>query len=107
MGFDSPWVHMSNLPSFPVNDFVLDQIEHALGGALNENGQWTGSDFSLPQYLDFLSGHNESKYLSEALEGGTEVRTYCGEHYHYTDVILALIGEIRRLRSVAEVDTDE
>lgn len=86
-------------PPFPVDDFTLDQIEHALGGAysVTEDGTHTlvGADFSLTQLLDFLSGFDPAR-LEPTDDPDTFV--YDGAVYHEDDVIRALIAEVRRLR---------
>lgn len=68
--------------TFPLDDFVLNALEHAMEGAYivddNDMHQLVGASFSTQQLLDFLGG------------------------YHHTDVIRALIAEVRRLRSTYE-----
>lgn len=98
------------LPPFPVDDFTLDQMEHALGGAFEvdpETGDHrvVGADFSFGQLLDFLSGYDPAKtvIIEEAnplLPGieGAEVGEYPDPLYSMHDVIEALIREIKRLR---------
>ena len=91
--------------SFPVDDITLDAIEHALGGSytVDEDGthHLVGSDYTLSTLLDFLSGYDASKL--ELMDGENEwdaipVYSYPEALYHHTDVIRALIAEVRRLR---------
>lgn len=89
------------LPPFPVDDFTLDQVEHALGGAFTVDDDGThrlgGADFSLSRLLDFLSGYDPNRL--EATDD-PDVFVYEGAVYHPNDVIQALIAEVRRLRDV-------
>lgn len=91
------------MSDFPVDDFTLDQLEHALKGvyALDDKDQQVlrGADFSLSQYLDFLSGYDENLLETENDEWqDTPVMVYPKSLYSEHDVILALVLEIRRLR---------
>jgi hypothetical protein len=94
--------------SFPVDDVTLNAIEHALQGcwvAVDPDGthHWGGSDYSLSQLLNFLSGYDSDKL--ELLEEGegtgwhdAPIYTYPEAIYSEHDVIRALIDEVRRLR---------
>lgn len=64
----------SVLPSFPVDDDTLDLLETAI----------STPGVSVAGVLDLLAGGDDS-------DGATL--------YHFTDVISALIAEVRRLRS--------
>lgn len=94
------------LPPFPVDDIMLNAVEHALGGALESdsdgNLQLVGSDYSLSTLLDFLSGYNPEQvipYEDEDLHTWDDVVEYIGGAlYHEHDIIQALIDEVRRLR---------
>lgn len=95
----------ASLPPFPVDDFTIDQIEHALGGSftVDEAGVHTlvGSDFTFDQLLNFLSGYDESKLTPSVNEYDTPIPDqfeYPDPIYRPTDVIRALIAEVRRLR---------
>lgn len=98
------------LPPFPVDDFTLDQLEHAMGGSftIDEAGehQLVGADFSMSALLDFLSGYDPSQ--EKLLEDGPiPVYEYTGGPLYTRDcVIQALIDEVRRLR-VTEDDHEE
>jgi hypothetical protein len=87
------------LPSFPVDDFTLRQVEHALDATytveLDGTHVQVGADFSLSQLLDFLSGYDPVRLEPT---DDPNVFVYSGAVYHPNDVIRALIAEVRRLR---------
>lgn len=87
----------------PVDDTSLRLLREAIGGTwdVNEAGEHTlvGAEFSLPQLLKFWSGYDPAK--ERVLETHTE---YDEPVFHYTDVIVALIDEIDRLRQTAIPD---
>lgn len=98
------------LPTFPVDDAMLDSIEHALGGTLtlerpedadpDDDGPWLiGADYSLHQLLDFIAGHDEENLIHLGDSGGIPTYEYPFPLYHPNDVIRALITEVRRLRT--------
>lgn len=102
------------LPPCPVDDFILDQIDHALGGAIgfDDDGarQLVGADFSLSQLLDFLSGVDDTKavlveaahpdpLIANSIEGAA-IYESPGRRYSEHDLIAALVTEIRRLRAL-------
>ena len=99
----------TTLPPFPVDDFTLDQIEHALGGSLTFDQDSTEprllrADFSLSRLLDFLSGYDESRLIQAVNEYDTPIPDtfeYPDPIYHVNDVLRALIAEVRRLRDPA------
>lgn len=98
------------LPPFPVDDFTLDQLEHALNTCRGDDGELVGGEFNLPKFLDFMSGYDPDR---STLIGhtdtipGTDIPTdhavpiYENWDQHYSEhcVMRALIAEIRRLRS--------
>lgn len=105
------------LPPFPVDEATLSNIKHALGGSytVDEDGthHLVGSEFTLSQLLDFLSGYDESKLIvldpgyevpENASFGekvaGASITEYPDPIYHYFDVIRALIEEVERLRAL-------
>ena len=85
----------TTLPSFPVDDFTLDQVQHALDAAYDEEHRLTGADFTLTQLLDFLGGYDPASAQPTA---DPDVTVYDAPTYHEHDVIRALITEVRRLR---------
>ena len=106
------------LPSFPVDDITLNNVEHALGGALDRDPdadpdddfpfKLVGAEFSLDQLLDFMAGTTGRDLDEELIHpgildlpgwAGAEVVYDMRIHYHTHDVIRALIAEVRRLRS--------
>lgn len=105
------------LPPFPTDDFTLTQLEHALNTSIDidDSGQRTtvGGDFTLPTFLDFMSGHDPKRatlvgYTSGVLWNGQpdpdgQIPIYEGwdEHYSEHDVMRALISRIRELERSA------
>lgn len=97
---------IDHLPPFPVDDVTLLALEHALDAChtFNEEGEPVniGSDYSLDQLLDLLSGYDPSKVVPVMDDDGYEipdtVEYVGGPLYHPHDVIRALIAEVRRLR---------
>ena len=103
---------METLPSFPVDDVTLDLVEHALAGTLTFDGcdpgdgpRLVGAEFSLSKLLDFLSGYDKTLNVPLTDEDGYEIPDWVeytgGPIYHPTDIIRALIAEVRRLRTLA------
>jgi hypothetical protein len=96
---------------FPVDDFTLDQVEHALGARLAVDSDGThsvvGADFSLSKLLEFLSGYDPTKVVPMLDEDGYEIPDrveYTGPPVYTRDcVIRALIAEVRRLRSAGYI----
>lgn len=94
------------LPPFPVDDATLLAVEHALDTTLsyNEAGELVnvGSDYSMSQLLDLLSGVDPEKWKPAVNEYDTEIPDMVeytgGPIYHTNDIIRALIDEVRRLR---------
>lgn len=99
------------LPDFPVDDFTLTGLEHALGYYLVHDPdadpdepfpfKGDGADYSLHEFLDFMAGatDDEGELLPES-EWINQIPTYmfAKPRYTYRDVIKSLIDEIRRLR---------
>lgn len=122
----------SALPTFPVDDATLLAVEHALGAALtydrpddvdeDDHGPWlTGADYSLSTLLDFLAGTIGPDPDGEVVDLGEDVppdaplweqirgaRVVVDSRAHYgeRDLIRALIGEVRRLRTRPGVESD-
>ena len=96
----------NTLPPFPVDDVTLLAVEHALDTTLsyNDDGELVnvGSDYSMSQLLDMLSGVDPSKWQPAHDDDGYEIPDAVeytgGPIYHTNDVIRALIAEVRRLR---------
>lgn len=88
--------------SFPVDDFTLDQLEHALDARIGEQGEVVGADFTVPRLLDFLSGYDPTKSVpvvdEDAPWRAPEVFEYPEPVYTRDCAIRALIAEVRRLR---------
>jgi hypothetical protein len=88
------------LPSFPVDDVMLDAVEHALGGAYTVDPDGThrlvGAAYSLSHLLDFLAGYEPEATVP--LSDGPIVEYVGGVLYRPDDIIRALIAEVRRLR---------
>lgn len=99
------------LPVFPTDEFTLDQLEHALNTSISidDDDNWTrvGGEFTLSQFLDFMSGVDESRATLVGYTSGV-----CGEgdpagaipiyeawdpRYSEHDVIRALIARVREL----------
>lgn len=101
---------MDDLPTFPIDDLTLDQIEHAMGGSYTVDQDGThhlvGADFSLSQFIDFMAGVYDGQLPAEQnphlIHQGYvgEIPVYRDTRVHYTehDIIRALIAEVRRLR---------
>lgn len=102
------------LPPFPVDDFTLDQLEHALNTAIEvaDDGQWkpVGGDFTLSKFLQFMSGYDPERATFIGHVGGipgaenlfdNPVPMYesWDQSYSEHDVIRALVKEVRRLRT--------
>lgn len=88
------------LPPFPVDDFTLDALDHSLNGAFEVdaegNQKLVGADYSFWQFLNFMSGYDESRLQPT---DDPEVNLYNGQVYFPTDIIRSLIHEVRRLRN--------
>lgn len=89
---------MNTLPDFPVDDLTLELIEDSLKGSFvvddDGNHVLVGGDFTFSQLLDFFSGYDPANV--ETADG--DIDTHQCQIYHYTDVIQAMINEIRVLR---------
>lgn len=102
---------MSTLPDFPVDDFTLAAIEHALDARLSydDDGNCVvvGADYTIPKLLDFLSGYDEGMVVPLLDDDGYEIPhhvEYPGSIYSRDDLIRALIVEVRRLRERTDRD---
>jgi len=84
---------MSNL-TIPLDDTSLTLLEEALDAALDGDGAVVGAEFTLSRLLDFWSGYDPAKLV----QCGENVYEYPEPTLHYTDLIRALVAEIRRLR---------
>lgn len=93
----------------PVDDEALNLLESALdyhfGSERDENGDPIGvGEFSLYQLLDFWSGYDpsmEEEVVDNGEDGGARLVVYRGGPVLTSkDVMLALIAEVRRLRSL-------
>ena len=101
------------LPPFPVDDFTLDQLTHALGACLGdqrEDGshEIVGGEFTMPMFLSFMSRYDPDRSTFVGLVGdpmgfGEQVPMYehWDQHYSEHDVIRSLVDEVRRLRTQA------
>lgn len=101
------------LPPFPVDDFTLDQLEHALNTCVDSTMVFpftdqepaplklVGGEFTLSQYLDFMSGRDDTRATRIGDADGIPVYVAWDQQYSEGDVIRALITEIRRLRAPA------
>lgn len=96
------------LPPIPVDEAGLAILRDAVNSAwlVDEDGNHYMEDgqFSLSRYLEFLSGYDKSM-LVEA-DDCPNLMVYPHPVYTSNDVILALIEEIERLRSVKEPGND-
>lgn len=112
---------MSGLAEFPVDDFTLDQLEHALGTCYGDRDPDTGAhelvggEFTISQLLDFMGGTVGRDPNAELIQAGRDendlpewergrdwssAEIVYDTRLHYTRdcVIRALIAEVRRLR---------
>jgi hypothetical protein len=101
------------LPEFPVDDEMLDRVEHALGTCWTYDYDGTrvhhGGDYTLPELLDFMSGYDPALAIPTGTAPGpfgddVEWTEYPFPTYHEHDVIRALVAEVRRLREGVECD---
>ena len=102
------------LPPFPVDDFTLTQLEHALDTSVEvaDDGErrYVGGEFTLPRLLDFLSGYDPERATLIGYTDripGTDIPTdhsiaiyeSWDQSYSHEDVICALIARIRELEA--------
>lgn len=95
---------MDTLPAFALNDETLnvlyDSLDYCITG-WDGDLPITSGEFSLEQVLDLLSGYDPCSavpVLDECGEVVPDMVTAPGPLYHSTDLIRALIDEVRRLR---------
>jgi len=94
------------MPDFPVDESTLNNVKHALGARLDDQGDGypivVGADFTLHQLLDFYSGYmpetNRPLGMIETPFGRMEAEEVEAELYTVHDLIEALIAEVERLR---------
>jgi hypothetical protein len=90
-------------PDFPLDDFTLDQIEHALGASyrVDEDGTHhvVGADFTLPRLLEFLSGFDPERSVRVGYVGDVPLYEHPDPVYSERDLLAALVAEVRRLRA--------
>lgn len=100
------------LPPFPVDDFTLDQLEHALDTCLGDvipdsdgRHERVGGEFTMSDFLQFMSGYDPDRSTFVGMVGdpmgfGEQVPMYehWDQQYNEHSVITALIAEVRRLR---------
>lgn len=109
-----------HLNEFPVDDFTLDQLEHALNTSIEitDAGErrCVGGEFTMPKFLEFMSGYDPERCTlvgyTDGIPGcpgsegfhGQAIPIYEGWDPHYSehDVIRALIAEVRCLRTAKE-----
>lgn len=103
------------LPPFPVDDFTLTQLEHALNTCIeyvDGERRCVGGEFTLSELLDFLSGHDPERATligyTDTIPGtdiphdhAIPIYESWDQRYSEHDVIRALIARVREL----EVDS--
>lgn len=102
------------LPPFPVDDFTLTQLEHALNTSteITNEGErrCVGGEFTMSRLLEFLSGHDPARATligyTDTIPGTNiphdhAIPIYEGwdQHYSEHDVIRALIARVRELEA--------
>lgn len=87
------------LPPFPVDDATLDMLEAAIDP--RAAGDHTADRSSVGTFLEVMSelGGSDTTAVEEHIDDALVLLR--DPQYHVNDVITALIGEIRRLRSSA------
>lgn len=91
---------MKSLSEFPVDDFTLDQLEHALNTCIGDDGEPVGGEFTLSRFLEFMSGYDpERKTLLGYTDDGIPIYEHWDAQYTERCVIRALINEVRKLRN--------
>ncbi|OMB79253.1 hypothetical protein [Mycolicibacterium conceptionense] len=101
------------LPPFPVDDFTLTQLEHALNTSMEVTPEGehrcVGGEFTLPRLLAFLSGHDPERATligyTDTIPGtdipmdhAVPIYESWDQHYSEHDVIRALIARVRELQ---------
>lgn len=102
------------LPPFPVDDFTLTQLEHALDTSIEvtDEGEHrcVGGEFTMSRLLDFLSGYEPDRATligyTDTIPGtdipvdnAVPIYESWDQHYHEHDVIRALIARVRELEA--------
>lgn len=102
------------LPPFPVDDFTLTQLEHALNTSIEitDDGErrCVGGEFTMSRLLEFLSGSDDTRATligyTDTIPGtdiphdhAIPIYESWDQHYHEHDVIRALIARIRELEA--------
>lgn len=94
------------LPAFPVDDFTLDQLEHAMATSVEvgEDGEYrcVGGEFTLSTFLKFMSGYDPERASHVGYVGDVPMYEVWDEQYSEHDVLRALVAEVRRLRAECE-----
>lgn len=94
----------NKLPRFPTDDLTLNHLEHAMLGYYTVDSDGThhlvGADFTVSQFLEFLSGYDENKAVFDKYIGAVPCFIYPDQIYSEYDVLEALIAEIRWLRGL-------
>lgn len=99
------------LPPFPVDDFTLTGLEHALNTSMEVLPDGThrrvGGEFTLSQFLGFMSGYDPARstligYTSGLAGdgdpvGAVPIHESWDQHYSEHDVIAALLARVRAL----------
>lgn len=99
------------LAPFPTDEFTLNQLEHALNTCIDGSvmpfgdepeapRKLVGGEFTLSQFLDFMSGVDESRSTLVGEIDGIPVYEGWDPRYSEHDVIRALIARIRELESM-------
>lgn len=91
-------VSVNELPEFPVDDATLDLLWQAVRPGVEADRS------SMGEFLDLMSrlGGSDPGAVEEETD---DIRVMRDQHYHEHDVVAALVTEIRRLRSIAEGET--
>jgi hypothetical protein len=100
------------LPPFPTDDFTLTQLEHALNTCVDgppvipfsddapgEPRKLVGGEFTLSQFLDFMSGYDPKRSTLIGDAEGIPIYESWDQRYGEYDVIRALIARVRELEA--------
>lgn len=89
---------MANLPPFPVDDGTLDMLEAAIDP--RTAGDTTAERSSVGTFLEVMSQLGGSDITAVEEEINDALTVMRDPQYGVNDVMVALIGEIRRLRTL-------